>query len=178
MSTKPPTESTSRPWPTPKPVVERWGLVTAKDVMRRQVITIPYATPLSEVERIFTDNRISGAPVTDEAGRIIGILSMRDLIERYSEDPDSRPRRGAGFYHLSSEEMLEEDYEAFDVPAESEDTAEDVMTAQVYSVPVSAGLQEIAAVMAKHRIHRVLVAENGRHVGLISTMEILDALGV
>ena len=162
---------------TPPAVTERWGLVTARDIMRDEVITVPYAAPLSEVERILSDNRISGAPVTDEAGHIVGIVSVRDLVERYTEDPDARPRRGPGFYHLSSEETEDEDFDSFEVPEESEETAADVMTGEIYSVDVSAGLKEIATAMAKHRIHRILVRENGRHVGLISTMEILNALG-
>lgn len=167
----------SAPWPTPKATAERWGLVTARDIMRAEVITVPYATPLSEVERILSDNRISGAPVTDESGHIVGIVSVRDLVERYAEDPDARPRRGHGFYHLSSEETQDEDFDSFEVPEESEETAEDVMTGEIYSVKIDAGLKEIAAAMAKHRIHRVLVQDAGRHVGLISTMEILNALG-
>ena len=84
---------------TPQDVAERWALLTAGDVMRSDVITVPYSTPLSEVERVLSDNRISGAPVTDEAGHIVGIISVKDLIERYAEDPDARPRRGQGFYH-------------------------------------------------------------------------------
>ena len=161
---------------TPRAVAERWALVTARDIMRTDVITVPYSAPLSDIERILSDNRFSGVPVTDAAGHIIGIVSMKDLIERYAEDPDARPRRGAGFFHLSSEETQEEDYEAFEIPEEAEETAQDVMTALVYCVDVGDGLKTIAALMSKHRIHRVLVTEEGRHVGLISTMEILDAL--
>jgi len=175
MATQPPADPKAST-ATPRSVADRWALVTARDVMRTDVITVPYATPLSEVERILSDNRISGAPVTDESGHIVGILSLKDIISRYAEDPDSRPRRGPGFYHLSSEEMLEEDFDSFEVPKESEETAESIMTAQVYSVDVEDGLKAIAAMMSKHRIHRVLVEEDGRHVGLISTMEILDAL--
>jgi CBS domain-containing protein len=155
---------------------ERWALVTAQDIMRRQVVTVPYSAPLSEVERILTDHRISGAPVTDEKGHVVGVISMKDLIERYAEDPDARPRRGRGYYHLSSEEMDEEDYDAFEVPEESEDVAGDVMTAEVYSVGPGADLKEIAATMRRHGVHRVLVQERNRTVGLISTMEILDCL--
>ena len=177
MTQPTPDAPSSAPWPTPQAVAERWGLVTARDIMRDEVITVPYATPLSEVERILSDNRISGAPVTDESGHIVGIISIRDLVERYTEDPDSRPRRGNGFYHLSSEETQDEDFDSFEVPDESEETAEDIMSGEIYSVPVGAGLKEIAATMAKYRIHRVLVQEDGRHVGLISTMEILNALG-
>lgn len=161
---------------TTQAIAERWALVTARDIMRSEVITVPYAMPLSEVERILSDNRISGAPVTDEAGRIVGIVSMKDIFERYAEDPDARPRRGHGFYHLSSEEMLDDDYDSFEVPQESEETAENVMSAEIYSVDVDAGLRGIASTMSKHKIHRVLVTEKGRHVGLITTMEILGAL--
>jgi CBS domain-containing protein len=154
----------------------RWALVTARDIMRTDVVTVDYAAPLSDVERTLSEHRISGAPVTDEAGHIIGIVSLKDLIERYAEEPESHPRRGAGFFHLSSEEMLEDDFESFEIPAESEETAQDVMTAQIYSVEATAGLQEIATIMTRHNVHRVLVQEDGKYVGLITTMEILDSL--
>lgn len=162
--------------PALRPSVERWALVTARDIMRSQVVTVSYADPLSEVERVLGEHRISGAPVVDAAGRIVGVVSIKDLIERYAEDPDSHPRRGHGYYHMSSEELDDEDYDSFEVPEEAEETAADVMTSEVYSVPASASLKEIAAAMARHRVHRVLVEDEGRHVGLISTMEILECL--
>jgi CBS domain-containing protein len=164
------------PAPSSAKSVERWGLVTARDIMRDDVITVSYAAPLTEVERVLSENRISGAPVTDEMGRIVGVVSLKDLIERYTEDPDAQPRRGNGFYHLSSEETLDDDFESFEIPEEAEETASDVMTAEVYSVPAGAGLKEIAATMKRHGIHRVLVEENGKHIGLISTLEVLAAL--
>jgi CBS domain-containing protein len=163
-------------WATPRPVTERWGLVTARDLMRTDVVTVSYSAPLSEVERVLSDHRISGVPVTDAAGHIIGVVSLKDIVEHYTDDPDARPRRGRGFYHLSTEETDDEDFESFEVPEEAEETAQDLMTAQVFSVPPEAGIQQIAAVMAKHKIHRVLVQEHGRYVGLISTLEILEAL--
>ena len=154
----------------------RWGLVTARDIMRSNVVTVSYATPLSEVERKLGDHRISGAPVTDEGGHIVGVVSLKDLIERYAESPESHPRRGQGFYHLSSNEMLDDDFDSFDVPDEAEETAGDVMSGEVYSVGPEAGLQEIASKMVKHKVHRLLVQEDGKYIGLVSTMEILDSL--
>ncbi|MCC7138931.1 MAG: CBS domain-containing protein [Planctomycetes bacterium] len=153
-----------------------WPQLTARDVMRRDVITVDRTTPLSEVERILTENRITGAPVTDETGQIVGVISMRDLVERYVEDPDARPRRGRAFYRLSSEELLDDDFETSEIPEETEETAEDVMTAEVLSVPDDAPLSEVAATMVKHRIHRVLVASRGHFAGIVGTFEILDAL--
>lgn len=155
---------------------ERWALVTAKDIMRTKVVTVSYAAPLSEVERTLSEHSISGAPVVDEAGRIVGVVSVSDLMERYAEDQDAHPRRGHGFFHLSSEETLDEDFDSFEVPDEAEETAQDIMTATVYTVPGGAGLKEIATALCKHKVHRVLVEEQGRLVGLISTLDILDAL--
>ncbi len=154
----------------------RWALVTARDIMRKDVVTVSYASPLSEVERVLSEHRISGAPVTDEAGHIIGILSVKDLVARYAENSDARPRRSAGFFHLSSEEMLDDDFESFSVPNEAEETAGDLMTGEVYSVHVDASLKDIAGAMKQHKVHRLLVQDDGRYVGLLSTMEILDAL--
>lgn len=154
----------------------RWNLVTARDLMRTDVVTVSYADPLSEVERILGEHRISGAPVTDEAGRVAGIISLKDLIGRYAESEGSRPRRGSGFFHLSSEDLLDDDFEAFSVPAEAEETAADLMTSEIYSVAPDADLKEIARTMLGHKVHRVLVQEDGQYVGLISTMEILSAL--
>jgi CBS domain-containing protein len=155
---------------------QRWALVTAKDIMRSDVVTLSYAAPLSEVERVLADHRISGAPVVDAKGAIIGVVSLADLVARYAEDEDARPRRGRGFFHLSSEETLDDDFDAFEVPDEAEETARDVMTATVYTVPAGAGLKEIAAVLCKHKVHRVLVEEKGRLIGILSTIDILDAL--
>ncbi len=155
---------------------ERWALVTARDIMRKDVVTVNYATPLSDVEQRLSDHRISGAPVTDESGHIIGIVSLKDLVERYAESAESHPRRGPGFFHLSSEEMQDEDFDTFQVPAEAEETAGDIMTGEVFSVQADAGLKDIAGEMVGHRVHRLLVEEGGKYIGLISTMEILDAL--
>jgi CBS domain-containing protein len=162
---------------TPTAGPDRWALVTARDIMRTNVVTVNYASPLSDVERVLGDHRISGAPVTDESGHIVGVISLKDLIERYAESPESHPRRGHGFYHLSSNELSDDDFDSFDVPKEAEETAGDLMSGEVLSVSVEAGLREIARVMVDRKIHRVLVQEDGKYVGLISTMEILDSLG-
>ena len=148
---------------------------TAGEIMRTDVVTISASAPLSEVERILSENRISGAPVTDEAGHIIGVLSMRDLIERYAQDPDARPRRGRGFYELSGDD-LEEDFETFELPAEAEETAADVMTAQVHTVRREASLVEVAERMVALQVHRILVTDQGRHIGLVSTFDVLRGL--
>src|SRR5262245_21378325 len=98
----------------------------AKDIMETRIVTVSPSAPLSEVERLLTENRISGMPVTDSRGRAIGVVSYRDLLDHYAENPDARPRRERVFYRLSTEGMDDEDVESFELPDESEDTVVDV----------------------------------------------------
>ena len=157
---------------------ERWSGLTAGDIMQPRVITVSYSAPVSEIERVLSDHRISGVPVCGPAGNIVGVVSMRDLIDKYVEDPDSRPRRGGGYYHLSVEDLDEDDFDSFNLPSEAEDTAESIMTSDVYSVLTTATLQEVARSMVEHKIHRVLVMdrETNRISGLITTMGVLAAI--
>lgn len=155
-----------------------WAEITAKDIMEKRVITVAPTSPLSEVERLLTEHRISGMPVTDSSGRPIGVVSYRDLLDHYAENPDARPRRGPGFYRLSTEHLADEDFEAFTVPEESEDTALDVMTPAIIDVGVDAPMQEICRTMVKNSVHRLLVTDpgTGRMVGIISSLGVLAAI--
>jgi CBS domain-containing protein len=155
-----------------------FGDLTAKDIMAKRIITVSPTAPLSEVERLLTENRISGMPVTDSSGRAIGVVSYRDLLDHYAENPDARPRREPGFFRLPTEHLLDEDFESFSVPPESEDTVEDVMTPAIIDVATDAPVQEICRTMTKHSVHRVLVTDTGtgRMVGLVSSMSVLAAI--
>ena len=146
--------------------------------MQTRIITVADTAPLSEVERILTEHRITGMPVTDQAGRVLGVISIKDLLDRYVEDPESRPRRGHGYYREPTEELADEDLESFELPDEAEETAGTVMNAEVFHVPTSATLEEISRKMVSHKIHRVLVTDpdKGHVVGIISTMGILAAI--
>ncbi len=153
-----------------------WASLIAQDIMQTTVLTVSTNTPLSEVQRLLSEHRISGVPVTGETGHIVGVISMRDLIDHYSEDSESRPERSVSYYSTSSGELLEEETEAIEMPEESEDVASEVMTAEVYTVGVDSELSKIAQRMVDLNIHRILVEHDKKIVGLITTMDILKAL--
>ena len=73
--------------------------------------------------------------------------------------------------------MLDKDFESFEVPPQSEDTVEDVMTPAIVDVSTEAPLDEVARVMVENSVHRVLVTDvpTGRMVGIISSMGLLKA---
>jgi CBS domain-containing protein len=161
---------------TKKPA--EWESLTARDIMRTEIFTVSVDTPLSEVERLLSEYRIGGLPVTTENGRIVGVISMRDLLERYAQDSDgSSRRRQTGFYYPASDEDAE-DIEEFMVPEETADTAGDIMTPHVYTVAANASLREVSAKMVEHEVHRILVTENNRKIGFISSIDILKALAL
>ncbi|MHC4076832.1 MAG: CBS domain-containing protein [Planctomycetota bacterium] len=153
-----------------------WNKLTAGDVMRTDILTVSEGTPLSEVERLLNENRVGGLPVTNETGHITGVVSIRDLVDRYTQDPDARPRRGHGFYHLSAEDLEDGDLEAFELPEEAEETVGDIMTAQVYAVETTTSVRKVAAKMVELNVHRLLVTEQQKTVGIVSTMDVLNAL--
>jgi CBS domain-containing protein len=145
--------------------------------MKSDVVSVDATMPLREVERLLSERGIGGAPVVDSSGKVVGIVSIRDLVDRYADDPDARPRRGRGADAFATEEPLEEDEAPFaSEDLDAEDTAGDVMTPEVHWVPVEAGLGDIARAMARHRVHRLLVKDGERYVGLIGTLDVLDAL--
>ncbi len=154
---------------------EDWRELKAADIMQTNVITVTEDAPLSEVETLLSENRITGMPVTDEAGELLGVISVTDLIERYTEDSDARPRRGRGFYDVSTYGLEDEDLETFEVPKESEETAGSLMTAEVLTVKADTPLRLVAKEMVKHKVHRLLVNEGRKTVGIISTMDLLRA---
>ncbi len=162
---------------TTDPASARLSL-TARQIMERRVIAVSPSAPLSEVERLLTEHRISGMPVTDSAGRAVGVISYRDLLDHYADDPDSRPQRGPHFFRLSTEHLADEDFEAFTVPEESEDRVEDLMTTDVISVGADATVLDIAELMSRRGIHRVLVTdpETTRVIGLVGSLNLLAAI--
>ena len=167
MSTSPDTMNT---------LAGRWAQVTASDLMRTNVVVVHFATPIDEVARTLADNRISGAPVVDEAGHIIGVVSVSDLVSRMAESEGGSAKGVGDYFRYATDDLDEADLDGFEISGDGGDTARDVMNAEIYSVAADASLADIAETMFGHRIHRVLVKDQGKYVGLLSTMEVLQVL--
>lgn len=155
-----------------------WPDVTARDIMRTDVVTIPDGAGLSEAVQRLADARISGMPVTDEAGHVIGVISIRDILDHLSENPDQQRLFAPRSYYLATDEdeYTQEEFDEIEVPEDAESTVADVMSAQVFAVPLQATVKEVADVLVEHQVHRLLVTDRGKHVGLVSAMDVLMAL--
>ncbi|MEA1951286.1 MAG: CBS domain-containing protein [Planctomycetota bacterium] len=114
-----------------------------RDVINEDVITISADVTVEEAIRYLIDNRISGMPVVDEEGYLVGIISEFQLLETlYSPEVRGMPVR-------------------------------DVMTKDVLTVSANTMLSDAASLMVAHRIRRLPVVNNGKIVGIISRRDLL-----
>ncbi len=157
-------------------MANEWPGITARKLMRTEVVTVSETATLGEIVQTLLDNRITGMPVTDEAGQLVGVVSIRDVLDHLAENPSALALRH-GFYSGGPEDD-DEDWEldGLEVPEDDGTTAGDVMTPAIYAVEVDADLRGIAAKMVEHGIHRVLVTEGDEYVGLVAAMDVLESL--
>jgi CBS domain-containing protein len=165
--------ATKRPAKKKPARVQSLDDLTAGDIMHSPIVSVPLTAPLAEVQQVLADNRISGVAVANEAGGIVGVVSSKDLLDRYVEEGEPTQRRR--YYETSGDSVEEERHFEREEDAGSL-TAADVMTPDVYSVPVTTKLRPLAKRMVDWNVHRVLVSDRKRHVGLISTMDVLTAV--
>ena len=141
----------------------------ASDVMSRNIVSIGRDAAIAEAIRLMLDNQISGLPVIDTAGKLVGILTEGDLLRRSETGTERhRPRwleilmgpgRLAGEYVRTHGRNVEE-----------------IMTRDLVSVTPDTPLDEIVALMERRRIKRVPVLDGDVPVGIVSRADLLRAL--
>ena len=141
----------------------------AADIMQRNLVRVAAGDTLPEAERKLTEAQVTGAPVIDDTGRVIGVLSIRDISRHRLEDAELP---ADATVEVFDDETDETEQITFRRP-ESGACAADVMTPDVVSVTSSTAIPQIARKMLDAHVHRVLVIERGRLLGLISTMDLL-----
>ena len=137
------------------------------DIMTRNVITVRPATPIQEAARTLVAHGISGVPVVDDGGRVVGLLSEGDLILRH------KPRERMPWWRIffdDGERLAREYQKAVGT------TVAEAMTRSVISVSPDLPLESAAAILDEHRIRRVPVIADGRLMGIVSRGDLVRAL--
>ncbi|MBO0737581.1 MAG: CBS domain-containing protein [Alphaproteobacteria bacterium] len=145
----------------------------AVDVMTTDVITVDPDTTVQALAALLAERGISGTPVVEAGGRLVGIVSEGDLLHRAEIGTARRHRERRRSWWL--------DHYASDLAREyiksHGRTVKDIMTRDVVSVTEDIDLGEVAALLEAKRIKRVPVVRDGKVIGIISRANLVRALG-
>jgi CBS domain-containing protein len=149
-----------------------------RDLMTADVRTVSPNMRLTDLERLLIRERLSGAPVVKD-GRLVGVVSRSDVVrqlvvERTSAEyvADARSSGLASWHHLPDGEMTARISDAVGEHLEHVQV-EDIMVTDVITVAPDADLRDAARLMIDHHVHRVLVVEDSRVRGILSTTDLV-----
>ncbi len=147
----------------------RSNVMKARDVMVSPVITVKPSAAVKDVAKLFLARHISGAPVVDDSGKVVGIVTEGDLMFR-AEIGTQRPHP-IWFRQLAGEDVLAAEY----VKARAR-TVADVMSRNLVTAAPDASLNEVAALLERNAIKRLPIMRGDELVGIVSRANILQAL--
>lgn len=144
---------------------------TAADLMTSKVLTLDPGLPVGRALARLGEYEVGGAPVVDAGGHVLGVFSARDVSRNLEDVAEVRGEVRT--------ELGGEDYE--DTPFAVEDSelsnygdarVSDWMTTELATVAPSASLRDVCRGFVERRVHRLLVLDGGRLVGIVSTMDV------
>jgi len=145
--------------------------LTARDVMTRNMITVRDDATLSELVATLTEHMITGAPVVNENGKLVGVVSTTDIALRSTKRTSNiRRDRPPDFY------LIEDEFRSFSIEEDAGQFVRDIMTPVIFSVSQNARFVEMADTMVGGRVHRLLVTDGDRMVGIVTTLDLLRGL--
>jgi CBS domain-containing protein len=142
--------------------------MTVRDVMTKPVVSVRRGTPLKEVAQLLVDHRISGMPVLDVNGDVLGVVSEADLLVKEQGADAVRHRPLAWFLGESSTSRAQ-------LAKLAAVSAGDAMTAPAVTIEPDRRVNEAAAIMIARGINRLPVVEGQRLVGIVTRADLVRA---
>lgn len=148
-------------------------MLKARDVMTRVLITVSPDTTIEDLGRLFIEKNVSGAPVVDSEGRLIGIVTENDLINKNSRlHIPTVLRLFDAFIPLGSSRLEQE------IKKMAASTVGDICSRKVVSIDEDASLEDIATIMTDRKIHLLPVLKDGRLTGIIGKKDLIKGIAV
>ncbi len=136
-----------------------------KEIMTKDVITVSPDTTLKEVGKIFKEKRISGVPVVDDVGNIVGIITVTDILviirEIYQWQTLQRST-GLNISDLVGKEWLSKE-------------VNQVMKKSVYTLDENKSIHEVTELMFTHQIHTIPIMKDDKLVGIVGKRDLVFA---
>ena len=152
--------------------------LTAKDVMNEDVLSVGMDWSVEYLTDFLVENGISGAQVTSEDGKLVGVVSLTDIVRHNSlPGKDSRLDNPYDYYrHGLEHQYAKEDIRSLSIETEPLDTVRDIMTPMIFDVNEDTQVKQVADTMIRGRIHRVFVTREQKLVGVITTVDMLKVI--
>jgi len=137
-----------------------------KELMTRDVITVSPDATLKEVGKIFKEKRISGVPVVDDIGNIVGIITVTDILtiirQIFQWQEVQRRTEGLNISEFVGTEWLNK-------------KVSQVMKGNVYTLDEDKNIHEVMELMFKHEIHTIPIMKDDKLVGIIGKRDLVFA---
>jgi len=147
-------------------------MLKARDIMTTNVVTVNPQTSVRELASLLLERKISGAPVVDDAGKVLGVVTESDLI--FQNKRVHLPTAVAildAFVFLESPDRTEQELKKM-----AGAKVGDICSEQLITVGPETELEEIATLMAEKKVHTLPVLEDERLVGIIGKSDIIRTI--
>jgi len=141
----------------------------ARDIMTPDPVTVPPETPLAAVAALMAERAISGLPVVDAEGHLLGVVTDGDLMRRLAAKEDEAPSFLAALLDATADQAMR-------YARTHGRRVRDVMTRDLATVGEDATVEEVAQLLESRRIRRVPVLRDGKLVGVVSRADLLRAV--
>ena len=147
-------------------------MLKVKDIMTKELITVSPDTEIVHATKLLLENRINGVPVTDETGKLVGILCQSDMIAQQKKLPvPSFFTFLNGLITLTSMKQFEKQVQKI-----AATTVAQAMTPNPVTVRPDTNIEEVAALMVDNNFHTIPVVDEGELVGIVGKEDILRTL--
>lgn len=147
-------------------------MMTVKDIMTREPITVTQDTPITEAAKLLLDRRINGLPVVDSQGRLAGIICQSDLVTQQKKFPiPTLFTLLDGLIPLQSIKSLDREVKKITAT-----TVGEAMTADPVAVTSDMTIDEVASLMVDKKFHTLPVVDGKALVGVVGKEDVLRTL--
>jgi predicted transcriptional regulator len=152
--------------------------IIASELMSTGVLAVPAEWSIKQLADFFVEHKISGAPVINSNQKLVGVVSISDMVQFDSLSAADKSSLIANdvYTEVIGQPVMQGDINKLLAHANDNCNVDSIMTPSVISVVMTATLPEIACKMYDRHIHRVFVTEDGKILGVISTTNILEAI--